>query len=157
MVVQGQAAVTGWKNIVDKTWQGLVAATPTSPGQLTPEQLANAQSIIATGKKLGIPPHGIAIALATAAQESSLRNLPGGDRDSVGLFQQRPSQGWGTVAQLRDPEFAATQFYNALKKVPNWQNLPLTVAAQRVQRSAYPDAYAKWEPLANALVQQYGG
>src|SRR5207247_2642707 len=82
---------------------------------------------------------------AAAMQESSLTNTPGGGPDSVGLFQQRPSQGWGTPAQLMDPVYAATQFYTRLLRVPHWQDLPLTVAAQAVQRSAFPDAYAKHE------------
>jgi murein DD-endopeptidase MepM/ murein hydrolase activator NlpD len=90
-------------------------------------------------------------------QESSLRNLPGGDRDSVGLFQQRPSQGWGTPAQLADPAYAAGKFYSALAAVPGWQAMPLTQAAQAVQRSAHPDAYAKWETDAGALVTEVTG
>jgi hypothetical protein len=85
-------------------------------------------------------------------QESGLRNLDFGDRDSLGLFQQRPSQGWGTPAQILDPTYAATKFYQKLIAVPGWRQLPLTVAAQRVQVSAYPDAYAKWEPDARAVV-----
>ncbi|GAB3848670.1 hypothetical protein GCM10027610_070610 [Dactylosporangium cerinum] len=89
-------------------------------------------------------------------QESGLRNLvdlgANNDHDSLGLFQQRPSQGWGSPAQLLDPVWAASRFYDALLRVTGWQQLPLTVAAQRVQRSAYPDAYAKWEPAAAALV-----
>src|SRR5207253_8176271 len=97
------------------------------------------------------------IAVAVAMQESSLTNTPGGDQDSVGLFQQRPSQGWGTPAQLMDPIYASTQFYTALLQVPHWQDLPLTVAAQAVQRSAFPDAYAKHEPDALAIVSKVSG
>ncbi|GGK36669.1 hypothetical protein GCM10010124_31640 [Pilimelia terevasa] len=92
----------------------------------------------------------------TAMQESGLRNLPGGDRDSVGLFQQRPSQGWGTVAQLRDPAYAATKFYQRLAKVPGWERMSVTDAAQAVQRSAYPNAYAKHEPAAIRLLTAIG-
>ncbi|WP_370193206.1 C40 family peptidase [Streptacidiphilus sp. MAP5-52] len=116
-------------------------------------QIPNAKAIVATGIALGVPARGQVIALATALQESGLEDLSYGDRDSVGLFQQRPSQGWGTPAQLMDPVYASTAFYKALLRVPGWQQLPLTEAAQAVQRSGYPDAYAKWESLATALQQ----
>jgi hypothetical protein len=121
----------------------------TAPG----EQIPNAVTIQVTGVDMGVSARGQEIALATAAQESGLRNLDYGDRDSLGLFQQRPSQGWGSAQEILDPEYAATQFYQALLAVPGWQELPLTEAAQAVQRSAYPDAYARWEPLAEALQQ----
>ncbi|MFD6152973.1 C40 family peptidase [Streptomyces sp. NPDC060243] len=115
------------------------------------EQIPNAERIVATGISLGVPARGQVIALAVALQESGLRNLAYGDRDSVGLFQQRPSQGWGTAEEIRDPVHAATRFYEALREVDGWQSLSLTQAAQAVQRSALPDAYAKWEDLALAL------
>ena len=116
-------------------------------------QIPNAKAIVATGIAMQVPARGQVIALATALQESGLRNLSSGDRDSVGLFQQRPSQGWGTAAQLQDPVYASTAFYKALLQVDGWQQLPLTEAAQAVQKSGYPDAYAKWESLATALQQ----
>jgi cell wall-associated NlpC family hydrolase len=121
------------------------------------DQQANARTIITTGKQLGVPPQGLVVAVATALQESTLRNLDYGDRDSVGLFQQRPSTGWGTVAQLTDPPTAAGKFFRALLQVPGWQSLPVTVAAQTVQRSAFPMAYAKWEALATSLVNSVTG
>jgi cell wall-associated NlpC family hydrolase len=124
---------------------------------LDADQLANARTIIAAGATLQMPDRGVVVALATAMQESTLRNLSYGDRDSVGLFQQRPSSGWGTVAELTTPATAARKFYAALLEVPGWQSLPLTDAAQRVQRSAFPLAYSKWEPLAGALVSATGG
>jgi hypothetical protein len=131
------------------------------PGQssytLTPEQMNNAATISAVGTKRGLPPHAATIALATALQESKLRNLEGGDRDSVGLFQQRPSQGWGTVAQLRDPVYAATAFYEKLEKLPNWETMPITEAAQAIQRSGVPDAYAQWEPQSRAMASAFNG
>jgi cell wall-associated NlpC family hydrolase len=96
---------------------------------------------------------GQIVALATAMQESTMRNLTYGDRDSVGLFQQRPSSGWGSVAELTTPEVSAGKFYTALLKVPGWESMPVTV----VQRSAFPLAYAKWEALATALVQAATG
>ncbi|GJF32661.1 lipoprotein [Kitasatospora sp. NE20-6] len=116
-------------------------------------QIPLAQTIVATGVALQVPPRGQVIALATAMQESRLRNLAYGDRDSLGLFQQRPSQGWGTAEQLQDPVYASTAFYRALLKVAGWQEMPLTVAAQAVQRSGFPDAYAQWESPASALQQ----
>ncbi|WP_425426495.1 hypothetical protein [Amycolatopsis australiensis] len=131
------------------------------PGQgaytFTPEQANNAATIAAVGTKLGLPPHAATVALATALQESKLRNLEGGDRDSVGLFQQRPSQGWGTVAQLRDPVYAATAFYEKLDKLPGWEAMPITEAAQAIQRSGVPGAYAQWEPQSRALAAAFTG
>ncbi|MGW1171257.1 C40 family peptidase [Streptomyces sp. NPDC002550] len=117
------------------------------------EQLPNAKTIVATGIQLGIPARGQVIALATALQESALRNLDHGDRDSVGLFQQRPSQGWGTREEIMNPVYASKKFYNALKSVKGWESMPVTVAAQKVQQSGTPDAYAQHEPLATALQQ----
>ncbi|MFD9960282.1 hypothetical protein [Amycolatopsis sp. NPDC058986] len=123
----------------------------------TPEQMGNAATIAAVGVKLGMPAHAGTVALATALQESKLRNLEGGDRDSVGLFQQRPSQGWGTPAQLRDPVYAATAFYKKLAKLPNWENLPITEAAQAVQLSGVPEAYAQWEPQSRLMAAAFNG
>ncbi|WP_330481518.1 C40 family peptidase [Streptomyces sp. NBC_00724] len=117
------------------------------------EQIPNAKAIVVTGAQMRIPARGQVIALATALQESGLRNLDHGDRDSVGLFQQRPSQGWGTRAQILDPVYAATKFYKALKSLKDWESMPVTVAAQKVQKSGVPDAYAKHEALATALQQ----
>jgi cell wall-associated NlpC family hydrolase len=121
------------------------------------EQLTNATTIIATGTRLAVPPRGQIIALATAIQESGLRNLPYGDRDSLGLFQQRPSAGWGTPAQILDPAHAATRFYTALLAVPGWQDLSVTDAAQQVQRSSLPGAYAAHEAAATQLYTSITG
>ena len=118
---------------------------------LTPEQAQNASIIAAVAIRLGLPDHAASIALATSLQESGLRNLPSGDRDSVGLFQQRPSEGWGTRTQILDPVYAATAFYTQLQKTPGWQTMAVTDAAQAVQRSASPDAYAQWETEARSL------
>jgi NlpC/P60 family len=140
----GNAPATGWSAL--GTWSS--------------EQVTNAATIVAVGQQLHVPPRGWVIAVATAIQESGLRNLgdlgPTNDHDSLGLFQQRPSQGWGTPAQILDPVYAATRFYTRLLQVANWQNLPLTVAAQRVQRSAYPTAYANQEHDAFTLVNNVG-
>ena len=119
-------------------------------------QLRNAAVIIRVGSELKIPPRGWVIAVATAMQESGLSNLPhlgdGNDHDSVGLFQQRPSQGWGTPDQLLDPAYTSGKFFEKLVKVPGWEQRALTDAAQRVQISAYPDAYAKHERIATEIV-----
>lgn len=124
--------------------------------QFDKSQMRNAAIIIWVGADMGVPPRGWVIAVATAIQESTLRNLPHlgprNDHDSIGLFQQRPSQGWGSPEQLRDPYYASRKFYEKLITIDGWEKLPLTVAAQRVQRSAFPDAYAKHEPVATEIV-----
>lgn len=124
---------------------------------LDSEQLANAATIAAVGLRRGVPDRAIVVALATAFQESRLRNLAHGDRDSLGLFQQRPSQGWGSEEQVRDPRYAAGKFYTALLKVKGWQKMRVTDAAQRVQRSAYPEAYEKWADEAEVLTGAFAG
>ncbi|WP_198358140.1 C40 family peptidase [Streptomyces fildesensis] len=115
------------------------------------EQIPYVKTIQATGVAMHLPVRGQIVALATALQESGLHNLTYGDRDSLGLFQQRPSQEWGTAAQILDPVHASTSFYTALKEVSGWESMTVTQAAQAVQRSGFPNAYAKWEPLATAL------
>ncbi|MFC0505910.1 hypothetical protein [Micromonospora costi] len=134
---------------------------------LTQAQMDNAKVIVDVGRELGVPERGLVIAVATAMQESNLYNYASGvlpesqeyphqaigwDHDSVGLFQQRPSSGWGTVADLMRPAYAARAFYLALLKVPGWQDMSLTVAAQSVQMSAFPDAYAQHEDRATTVV-----
>ena len=121
-------------------------------GTLTSEMMFFAQAIVSKGQQMGVPERGLVIAIATALQESTLLNLPGGDRDSVGLFQQRPSKGWGTVQQITDPQYSSMKFFTALLAVKDWATLPLTKAAQTVQRSGFPDAYAKWEKDAAGIV-----
>ncbi|MCM2576206.1 hypothetical protein [Streptomyces meridianus] len=128
-----------------------------TPFTLQPEQAVNAATIEAVGSSRGLPERAITIALAAAMQESGLRNIDYGDRDSLGLFQQRPSQGWGTGAQIRDPVYAAGKFYDHLVTVPGYSRLPLTVAAQRVQKSGFPQAYAKHEPHASLLAAALTG
>jgi hypothetical protein len=108
---------------------------------LTPEQAEHAATISAVAAHDDLPTRAVVVALATAIQESKLLNLPDGDRDSAGLFQQRPSQGWGTYQQVTDPVTASTAFFDRLVAVPDWRRLPVTDAAQAVQRSAFPDAY----------------
>jgi LysM repeat protein len=137
---------------------GSPSGAPPSGGAVTPltaEMRTHAATIIRVGRELGVPQYGIVIALATAMQESTLRNLSWGDRDSVGLFQQRPSSGWGTAADLQVPSHAARLFYvgrsgytRGLLDIAGWQSMTLTQAAQAVQISAYPNHYAKWEASA---------
>lgn len=120
-----------------------------------------ASTIVQVGQDMKVAPRGWVIAVATAMQESTLRNLDHlGDRndhDSLGLFQQRPSSGWGTPEQIRTPTYAARKFYEKLIKVEGWQSMPLTRAAQSVQISAYPNAYAKWEDDAAGMVDAVSG
>jgi hypothetical protein len=133
-----------------------------SSERLTPEQAANAATIAMISLERGLPPKAATIALATAIQESKLRNLTYGDADSLGLFQQRPSQGWGTEAEVTDPVYAANAFYGAMEGIADWAEMDVTVIAQEVQRSLYPDAYADHEAearvMASGLVgQTHGG
>lgn len=147
------------------------ATVPASTGDtvavLGAAQTANAATIISVGRSLGVPDYGIVIALATAMQESGMRNLASGHLDSVGLFQQRPSMGWGTPTQLTTPSYAATLFYGGpsnpnkgktrgLLDVAGWQTMTVTQAAQKVQVSGHPDAYARWETSARAWLAALG-
>ena len=122
----------------------------------SPEQTGNVAVIVSVVKARGLPMRAGVIAVATALQESVLRNIDYGDRDSLGLFQQRPSQGWGSREQILDPVYSTGKFLNGLVGVPGWETMPLTAAAQAVQRSGFPDAYAKWELLAAQLVTAAG-
>lgn len=121
------------------------------------DQAANAATIAAVALRRKLPEEAVVIAYATALQESHLRNLESGDRDSVGLFQQRPSQGWGTATQLKDPVYAANRFFSALLKIKDYSGLPVHDAAQRVQRSADGTAYAKHEDDARIMAAAYTG
>lgn len=124
---------------------------------LTPEQADNAALLTAQGLDRGLPARAATIAIATALQESKLSNITYGDRDSLGLFQQRPSQGWGTPEQIMDPLHATGRFYDGLVQVPGYDSLPITEAAQAVQRSGYPDAYAQHEGRARAWASALAG
>ncbi len=168
VIIGGSSALQAQASCVLTTGGG--GTVPVEAGQT-----AYVRTIIGVGKARGATPKGWIVALAVALQESGLRNLSnpaypeslsmtkdgsGTDHDSLGLFQQRPQSGWGTVAQLMEPTYAATAFFGGpdvppanpgLLDVPGWLALPVTVAAQRVQVSAYPDAYAKWEGEASQL------
>jgi hypothetical protein len=124
---------------------------------LSPEQADNAATIASVGSTLGMPDRAVTVALATALQESGLHNLGYGDRDSIGLFQQRPSQGWGSAGQISDPAYAARAFYRRLNVLPHWTKLDINDAAQAVQRSAAPDAYGQWEDQARTIAAALTG
>jgi len=121
---------------------------------LDPAQAANARVIIATGVAMGVPRRGLIVAVATARQESGLMPLDHGPDGSLGLFQQIPF--WGTAAERMDPATSSRLFYARLLRVAGWEAMPVTVAAQAVQRSKFGDAYAQWETLATAVVGQSG-
>jgi len=125
--------------------------------RLNPAQSRNAAIITAVAGRLGLAPRAASIGLATALQESGLRNLDHGDRDSLGLFQQRPSQGWGTAEQVMDPWYAAGAFYAAMVKVKGWETADIGDVAQAVQKSGYPDAYDKHVPSARVLASALSG
>ena len=136
------------------------AVVGSQTAELATDQAVNASLITAVAVQRGLPPRAATIALATAMQESKLRNIGHGDQagpDSRGLFQQRPSQGWGTEAQVMDPYYAANAFYDALVKIPAYESLEITDAAQRVQRSAYPEAYAQHEEMGRFFASGLSG
>jgi hypothetical protein len=137
--------------------EGCTATAGGHTATLSIEQAENASIIAAVAERRELPARAITIAIATALQESKLQNLDSGDRDSVGIFQQRPSQGWGSPRQLTDPYFATNAFYDALVKVDGYQDMPITEAAQAVQRSAFPDAYAEHENDGRAIASALSG
>ncbi|MFD8386152.1 NlpC/P60 family protein [Streptomyces sp. NPDC059679] len=138
-----------------------VADVPVGDGDgttgLKSDQIRNAQVIIGVGQKLRVPLRGQIVAIAAALQESGLQNLGHGDRDSLGLFQMRPSQGWGTRSQIMDPQYAARTFYQHLVRVRGWEAMSINDAAQAVERSGFPDAYAKHETRAVQIVAGLAG
>jgi hypothetical protein len=131
--------------------------SPSGMASYRADQLANAAVTVAVGKRMNVPEQGQVVALAAAMQESSLTNLDHGDRDSLGLFQQRPSQGWGTPAQIMNPTYAADQFYQHLLAVPGWQQMSVNDAAQAVQHSGTPTAYGQHEQAARDVLAAAGG
>lgn len=131
---------------------GLTSSIP-----LDAQQVGNARIIVGVARGRALPEQAAAIALMTAMQESGLRNLDHGDRDSLGLFQQRPSQGWGTQQQLMDPIYASSAFLDRLVQVPNWESIPMWQAAQAVQRSADGTAYTRWQAMGTELASALYG
>lgn len=137
--------------------QRCVAETSQYTATLTPDQAHYASIIVGVSVERGLPERAATVAIATAYQESKIDNIDYGDRDSVGLFQQRPSQGWGTVEEIMDPVYSTNAFYDGLVKVEGWQNMEITEAAQAVQRSAFPTAYAQHEDNARAVAAALTG
>jgi hypothetical protein len=158
VVLVGVGGYAGYTTFV--TNLGAPSCRATALGQsvtFTPEQSANAATITAVALKRGLPARAATIATATAIQESKLQNLRFGDLDSLGLFQQRPSQGWGTPAQILDPVYAANKFYDALIKIDGYQSMEITKVAQMVQHSATPQAYADHEQEGRILASTLSG
>jgi len=160
LVVAGGVGAWAW-------WNGSVGpvairehCTAVAAGKMAefdPEQAGNAAIIAAVARKRDLPARAASIGIATAIQESKLRNINYGDRDSLGLFQQRPSQGWGTRKQITDPVYASNAFYDVLAKVDGYQTMAITEVAQKVQRSGFPDAYADHEPEARIMASALSG
>lgn len=161
VVLLAGGATAAWRTLSEEVRTLLpdecVAEVGPLRATLTPEQAENAALIAAIAVRRGLPARAVTIALATALQESRLRNIRYGDRDSLGLFQQRPSQGWGTRRQIMDPVYATHRFYDGLVRVEGYRDLRVTEAAQRVQRSAFPEAYGQHEPEARALASALSG
>lgn len=134
-----------------------IAGTSGNAAAIGVEQAGNAALIGAIGIERGLPARAVTIALATAMQESKIRNLDHGDRDSLGLFQQRPSQGWGSPEELMDPHYATNAFYDMLITIEGYEQMEVTDAAQQVQRSAFPTAYAQHERLARLFASGITG
>lgn len=160
----GVAAAVGYgvSNLIDDVAPFLAADECTATAgdrtvELTTEQAENAALITAIAVGRGMPARAATIALATAYQESKLYNIEHGDRDSLGLFQQRPSQGWGSEEQVLDPYYSTNAFYDALDRIGDYESMEVTVAAQEVQRSAYPSAYADHEADARVLASALTG
>jgi hypothetical protein len=124
---------------------------------LDTQQASIAATIAGVAAREQLPARAVTVAYATAMQESKMHNLGYGDRDSVGVFQQRPSEGWGTTAQLQDPVYATSAFFRALTKVPNWVTIPVDQAAQDVQHSADGSAYSQYDLMASAMTSAFTG
>ncbi len=153
-------AWVAWRQVAPPALVAVERCSATSEGvehSLAPDQSANAALIAAVALRRDLPARAVTIALATAVQESKVRNISYGDRDSLGLFQQRPSQGWGTPEQVLDPLYATGAFYDGLVGVEGYQDLPVTEAAQRVQRSGFPLAYGDHEEQARAWASALTG
>ncbi len=151
-------AVSSFKNAFKPRLSvGCTATVGDASYRLAADQTQNAALISAVAVQRGMPARAASIALATGMQESKLRNIDYGDLDSVGLFQQRPSQDWGSVEQIMDPVYSTNAFYDALAQVPNYAELPINDAAQIVQRSGFPHAYAQHEPLSRAFASALTG
>ncbi len=159
VLVVGSGAVTLWLHGRDRApvVERCAALLDGTSWYLDPEQAANAALFGGIAEQRSLPARAVTIAIATASQESKLRNIAYGDRDSLGLFQQRPSQGWGTSDEVRDPVHATNAFYDALVRLAGYQDMPIAEAAQAVQRSAYPEAYGTFEARGRAWASALTG
>jgi murein DD-endopeptidase MepM/ murein hydrolase activator NlpD len=157
MLFGGATSITGGQNDCGYDAPATAAAPAAAVGVWAEDRVAVAATIVKVGRDMDVPPRGWVVAVATAMQESSLRNLPGGHLDSIGILQQRPSMGWGTAAEIGDPAHAARSFYTRLLRIDGWEAMRLTDAAQAVQRSATPEAYQRWESEAEAVVAAVSG
>jgi hypothetical protein len=157
LAVGGYAAYKAYQHYVVQllTVPGCQAGTGNNSIPLDFGQAADAATIAGVAVRQQLPRQALTIAYATALQEAKLENPSSGDLDSVGIFQQRPSEGWGSVAQLQDPAYAATAFFNALVKVPNYTAIPVYQAAQDVQRSADGYAYEQYAQTGTALATYF--
>ncbi|WP_343063978.1 C40 family peptidase [Haloechinothrix aidingensis] len=139
---------------------------PTRPGEqrsgvrqatnLNEEQLGTVSLIISIGQERGLPPRAWQIAIQAGMTESKLRNVPYGDRDSLGIFQMRPSMGWGSPEEVLDPQYQVNKFFDVMEDVPGWQSRRPGEVAQAVERSAFPERYHEWEAMAVHLVEELG-
>ena len=161
LVVVASVGVGGWvgvRKVIDEFTPQRCEVTATDQTfSWAPDQASNSAVITAIALRRGLPARAATIALATAMQESKVRNITFGDRDSVGLFQQRPSQGWGTVEEIMNPEYSSNAFYDGLIKVPDWENADIAHAAQEVQRSADGSYYAQHEGKARVTASVLAG
>ncbi len=161
VLVVGVVGVAGWVGVHRVLQRVTSEQCRVAAGGATfdwaPDQASNSAAITAIAVKRGMPPRAASIAIATAMQESKVRNIGFGDRDSLGLFQQRPSQGWGTAEQILDPEYSTNKFYDALAKVEGYASMDIAAAAQAVQRSAAGEAYAQHEAQARATASVLSG
>lgn len=157
LAVATYAGVQWFRGGMDLGGEVCRATANGSTVSFSPEQMDNAATIVGIGMGRGLPARAGTIAIATAIQESKLRNIDYGDRDSLGLFQQRPSQGWGTPEQILDPHYSTNAFFDALVQVDGYEDMVITEVAQAVQRSAFPDAYADHETEGRVIASTLAG
>ncbi|HEU5130103.1 MAG TPA: hypothetical protein VFU12_19140 [Glycomyces sp.] len=152
---------TGCSDTVDEMLSpkptGCFIGGTAEPLHLTAEQTFHASTIAAVGLRDGMDERAVAVAIATALQESKLENIDYGDRDSIGLFQQRPSMGWGTEEEILDPVYASFKFYEKLRRTDGWEEMAIGDAAQAVQISAHPDLYEQWEGHGLTVAAAFAG
>lgn len=157
LVVAGVLVATSLRDRAPLRSEFCVAEVGDVRAQVDLEQGRWASLMAAMAQERGLSPRATTIAIATAFQESKIHNIDYGDRDSIGLFQQRPSQGWGSVKQIMDPHYSIGKFYDVLAKVKGFETMKITEAAQKVQRSGFPGAYAQHEADSRALASALRG